>query len=176
MGIEPVRGSLWAKVKVDSLISIAVPPGADLYESILAAATEAKVEHGTIVSGIGALGQSRFRNVKRYPRAFPVVDDDRSYESIEGPLELLSLVGWIAPTEAGKPYMHAHISASTVNGGKVQVYGGHLAPGAVKAWIMIVVTVAVHGPSDAVVGRDPTALAENVILTSSGPRDAGGDA
>ena len=76
MADRPVPKPTWARVNVDSIMNIAVPPGADLFDSLLAAAKEAGVRHATIISGIGALGRSTFRNVKRYPSEFPVTDDE----------------------------------------------------------------------------------------------------
>jgi len=165
-GHQRLRG--WTRTPVTSILTFGVHPDQDLFASILDAANEAGVRYGTIVSGIGALGESTFRNVNRFPATFPVQDPDRLYFSSPGPLELVSLTGWIAPTEKGEPYLHAHIAASTVQEGKVVVYGGHLSPGLVKTWIMVIVSIAVLDNMSAVVGMNPYARAED-LLVEAGP-------
>lgn len=165
-GQQRLRG--WTRTPVTSILTFGIHPDQDLFASILDAANEAGVRYGTIVSGIGALGESTFRNVTHFPPTYPVQDTDRLYLASPGPLELVSLTGWIAPTETGEPYLHAHIAASTVQDGKVVVYGGHLAPGLVKTWIMVIVSIAVLDNMHAVVGTNPYARAED-LLVGAGP-------
>jgi predicted DNA-binding protein with PD1-like motif len=81
--------------------------------------------------GIGALSRAVFRNLRVFPDAYPIGPKDRLYCEVEGPLELLSLSGYVVPQKDGSPLVHAHFSASTVRDDRVVVYGGHLGAGTI---------------------------------------------
>lgn len=70
--------------------------------------------------------------MKRFPKEYPVRDEDRLFYQIEEPLELLTLSGWVARKPNGDPEVHAHFSVSTMEGGKVQNFGGHLTTGQLR--------------------------------------------
>src|SRR5690606_12520036 len=135
----PRNSPSWDVTPVHSILTITIPPELDLFDSILVAARAAGLERGTVVSGIGAIGQSRVRNVARFLQQFPVQVGDLNYFANACPLELLSVTGWRAPEEDQELYLHAHISASTVVNDSVLVLGGHLGSGLVTTWIMVVV-------------------------------------
>jgi predicted DNA-binding protein with PD1-like motif len=100
------------------------------------------IEKGIFVTGIGALQKAVFRNVRQFPREFPVSDKDRLYLEVNQPLELVSLTGHISPKENGEPNIHVHFSASTVMGDTVATLGGHLTEGTVTS-IKVAVAIAV---------------------------------
>jgi predicted DNA-binding protein with PD1-like motif len=57
-------------------------------------------------------------------------------------MELVSLMGWIAPKKGGGIETHAHFSASTVEGDNVVTLGGHLTEGTVCG-IKVVIAILV---------------------------------
>ena len=100
--------------------------GASLLAAIEEAVQAEGLRAGVIVSGLGALEKAVFRNLRHFPRQFPVAPGDRLYLEITKPMELVSLTGWIAPKSNGETEIHAHFSASLVEGDSVVTLGGHL--------------------------------------------------
>jgi predicted DNA-binding protein with PD1-like motif len=117
-------------------------PGADLLMAIKKAAKAEGIRAGVIVSGLGALKKAAFRNLKRFPESYPVTPEDRLYLEVERPMELVSLVGWIAPRNSGDVEVHAHFSVSTVENDKILTLGGHLTEGTMCG-IKVVVSILV---------------------------------
>jgi predicted DNA-binding protein with PD1-like motif len=103
----------------------------DLLEAIYEVVKREKIQKGLILMGIGALKKAVFRNLKIFPREYPVTPKDRIYFEVQKPLELLSLSGYIVPRVNGEPHVHAHFSASTVMGDSIATYGGHLDQGTI---------------------------------------------
>ena len=128
--------------RLDRIVVARMRVGVDLLEGIQEAVRGEGVERGIFLTGIGALRRAVFRNLRRFPREFPVRDEDRLYLEINQPLELVSLTGHISPRENGEPNIHAHFSASTVKGGTVVTLGGHLTPGTITS-IKVAVAIAV---------------------------------
>lgn len=128
--------------KVERVVQFRVKRGADLLQAVTEAVKKENIKAGVFISGLGALDQAVFRNVKTWPKSFPVQDEERVYLKIDSPLELVALTGWVAATEDGQPEIHGHFSASTVEGEKVRTYGGHLTEGTL-AGIKVVVAIAV---------------------------------
>ena len=73
---------------------------------------------------------------------------------MEKPMELVSLMGWIAPKKGGGVEVHAHFSASTVENESIVTLGGHLTEGTICG---IKVVIAILALNDARVwaGKDP---------------------
>lgn len=132
---------------IQRIVQFHVEPGSDLLKAIEEAVTREKIKSGVFVSGLGALTRGVFRNLIRFPKEYPVKDDDRLYLKVEAPLELVSLGGWVARRRDGTPEIHCHFSASTVMGGTVTTLGGHLTYGTI-AGIKVAVAIAVL-PDDA---------------------------
>lgn len=116
---------------LDRIVLTRIPIGVDLLEAIQEAVAREQIEKGLILMGIGALKQAVFRNLKVFPKEYPITAEDRIYLEVPGPLELISLTGYIVPNLEGKPHVHAHFSASRVMNDTVAVYGGHLDHGAI---------------------------------------------
>jgi len=127
---------------VQRIVVARIKAGVDLLEGIREVVRGEVIEKGIFVTGIGALERAVFRNVKQFPREFPVSDKDRLYLEVNQPLELVSLTGHISPKETGEPNIHAHFSASTVKGDTVATLGGHLTEGTVTS-IKVTVAIAV---------------------------------
>ncbi|HYB21703.1 MAG TPA: PPC domain-containing DNA-binding protein [Thermodesulfobacteriota bacterium] len=108
-----------------------IPIGVDLLEAILEAVKREKIQKGIILMGIGALKKAVFRNLKVFPKEYPVTPKDRIYFEVEKPLEILSLSGYIVPRLNGEPHVHVHFTASTAMGETVATYGGHLDKGTI---------------------------------------------
>jgi len=116
--------------------------GVSLLEGIREVVRREGIEKGIFITGVGALQRAVFRNLKRFPREFPVTDKDRLYLEINQPLELVSLTGHVSPKEDGEPNIHVHFSASTVKGDTVVTLGGHLTEGTITS-IKVAVAIAV---------------------------------
>ncbi len=108
-----------------------MPIGVDFLEAIYESVKREGIRNGVILMGIGALRKAVFRNLKVFPREYPVTPKDRIYFEVEKPLEILSLSGYIVPRRSGEPHVHAHFSASTVAGETIATYGGHLDKGSI---------------------------------------------
>ncbi len=113
------------------IILARVAIGVDLLDAIYEIVRKERIPKGIILMGIGALKKAVFRNLRVFPREYPVAPKDRIYFQVEKPLELLSLSGYIVPRLNGEAYVHAHFSASTVVGESIATYGGHLDKGTI---------------------------------------------
>ncbi len=120
-----------------------IPIGVDLLEAIYEVVKREKIERGVILMGIGALKKAVFRNLKVFPKEYPVTRKDRVYLEVQTPLEIVSLTGYIVPRISGEPHVHAHISASTAVGETVATYGGHLDRGATITFVKVAVAIGV---------------------------------
>lgn len=116
--------------------------GAALLTAIEEAVQSEEIRTGVIISGLGALEKAVFRNLKQFPATYPVQPEDRLYLDVERPMELVSLGGWIAARAEGQAEIHAHFSASCVEGETVVTLGGHLTRGTVCG-IKVVVAILV---------------------------------
>ena len=113
------------------IILARIPIGVDLLDAIFETVKREKIQKGIILMGMGALKKAVFRNLKVFPKEYPVTPKDRIYFEIEKPLEILSLSGYIVPRLNGELHVHVHFSASTVMGETIATYGGHLDKGTI---------------------------------------------
>ena len=127
---------------IQRLVQFRVKPDVDLLKAIEEAVKAEGVRAGVIVSGLGALKKALFRNLKVFPKSYPVTPADRLYLEVTTPMELVSLSGWIAPKSGGGVEVHAHFSASTVKNDTVVTLGGHLTKGTICG-IKVVVAILV---------------------------------
>jgi len=88
---------------IQRIVQFQVEAGADLLKAIEEAVRREKIKSGVFVSGLGALSKGVFRNLIRFPKEYPVKDDNRLYLNLEAPLELVSLGGWVASKPDGTP-------------------------------------------------------------------------
>ena len=128
--------------------------GVDLLDGIEEIARKENIKTGVILSGIGALQKSVFRNAKIVPPDYKMKDEYRLFVEINKPLEIVSLCGWIATTGDGKCNIHAHLSATTVIDDKIVSLGGHLIPGTITS-IKVVVIIGVMDDSNIKAALDP---------------------
>lgn len=105
-------------------------PGSDLFKSLQDIASKEGIEAGVILSGVGLLGEAQLRNCRSLPEEFPITDANRTFLSFKRPLEILSISGNISKVE-GKPFAHAHLCLSYVEGKTITVVGGHLLGGCI---------------------------------------------
>ncbi len=151
---------------VQRMVQFRARPGASLLTAIEEAVQTEKIEAGVIVSGLGALKKAVFRNLKHFPRHFPVTPRDRLYLEVTRPMELVSLTGWIAPRSAGKAEIHAHFSASLVEEETVVTLGGHLTPETICG-IKVVVAILAVAPEGTMAALDPETQTTDIYLGSS---------
>lgn len=138
---------------IKRLVQFRVKPDADLLKAIKQALELEKIRSGVIVSGLGALKKAVFRNLKWFPKNYPVTPTDRLYLEVESPMELVSLMGWIAPKKSGGVEIHAHFSASTVENENIVTLGGHLTEGTICG-IKVVVAILVLSDARVYAGED----------------------
>ena len=119
-----------------------IKPDSDLLKGITEALKAERVRAGVFVSGLGALKKAIFRNLKVFPKKYPVTPEDRLYREVTTPMELVSLTGWIAPALGDGVEIHAHFAASTVENEALVTLGGHLTEGTICG-IKVVVAVLV---------------------------------
>jgi len=138
--------------------------GAALLGAVEEAVQAEGIRAGVIVSGLGALEKAVFRNLKHFPRAFPVRPEDRLYLEITRPMELVSLTGWIAPRADGGAEIHAHFAASFVEGDTVATLGGHLTRETLCG-IKVVVAILEVAPENVAAREDPDTRTADLFLS-----------
>jgi predicted DNA-binding protein with PD1-like motif len=116
---------------ISRVVLARIPIGVDLLEAIHEVVKREKIQKGIVLMGIGALKKAIFRNLKVFPKEYPVTPKDRIYFEVAAPLEILALTGYIVPRINGEPNIHVHFSASTVVGDTIATYGGHLDKGTI---------------------------------------------
>jgi predicted DNA-binding protein with PD1-like motif len=137
--------------------------GASLLGAIEEAVHAEGIRAGVIVSGLGALEKAVFRNLRHFPRQFPVTPEDRLYLEITSPMELVSLTGWIAPQAGGGTGIHAHFAASLVQGDTVATLGGHLTPETLCG-IKVVAAILEVAPEGVAAREDPDTRTADLFL------------
>lgn len=152
--------------EVTRLLQFRAKPGSDLLQAIKAAMQAEGAAAGVIVSGLGALTRAVFRNLKKFPKSFPVTSSDRVYVIKQQPMELVSLTGWIAPALDGTTEVHAHFAASMVDQGTITTLGGHLSAGT-ECGIKVVVAILLV-PTQSVAARLDSAT-QSPDLVCCGP-------
>ncbi len=117
--------------RISKIVLARIPVGVDLLEALFEAVKRERIQNGIILMGIGALQKAVFRNLKVFPKEYPVTPQDRIYFEVARPLEIVSLTGYVVPKVNGDPHIHAHFAASTVAGETIATYGGHLDKGTI---------------------------------------------
>lgn len=126
----------------EGILQLRINPGSDLLAGIEEGLKKHNVTSGVFLSGLGALKKAVFRNLRVFPEKYPVLPEHRLYYVVDKPLELLSVSGWVGQNPDGATEVHAHISASYVEGEKVVAVGGHLMEG-VTTSIKVIVAIGV---------------------------------
>jgi predicted DNA-binding protein with PD1-like motif len=152
--------------KIERLVQFRAKPSADLLTAIEQATEREGIRAGVIVSGLGALKKAVFRNLKWFPKNYPVTPQDRLYLEVERPLELVSLMGWIAPKKSGGVEIHAHFSASTVENENLVTLGGHLTQGTICG-IKVVIAILVLADARVYVAEDPTTQSFDIYFENA---------
>jgi predicted DNA-binding protein with PD1-like motif len=152
--------------KIERLVQFRAKPSADLLTAIAQATEREGIRAGVIVSGLGALKKAVFRNLKWFPQNYPVTPQDRLYLEVERPLELVSLMGWIAPKKSGGVEIHAHFSASTVEKENLVTLGGHLTQGTICG-IKVVIAILVLADARVYVAEDPTTQSYDIYFENA---------
>ena len=148
---------------VQRLVQFRARPEVSLLAAIEEAVRAEDIRTGVIVSGLGALKQAVFRNLKHFPKRFPVTPSDRLYLEVAQPMELVSLTGWIAPRKDGNPEIHAHFAASLVKDETVVTMGGHLTEETICG-IKVVVAILVVAPENVRAAMDPETRTHDLFM------------
>ena len=154
---------------IQRLVQFRAKPDADLLTAIGQAVEQEGIRAGVLVSGLGALKKAIFRNLKWFPKNYPVTVQDRLYLEVERPMELVSLTGWIAPKKEPGVEIHAHFSASTVENDTVVTLGGHLSQGTICG-IKVVVAILVLADARVYAAEDPKTRALDVYFENVADR------
>ncbi len=117
--------------RISKIVLARIPVGVDLLEALFEVVKRERIQNGIILMGIGALQKAVFRNLKVFPKEYPVTPQDRIYFEVARPLEIVSLTGYVVSKVSGEPHIHAHFAASTVAGETIATYGGHLDKGTI---------------------------------------------
>ena len=153
LGSGKVKGVVVAKIKM----------GVSLVKAIEEIADRENIQGGIIISGVGALRSATFRNLKEFPREFPVQPKNRVYFQREQPLEILSLSGHISRNSEGKVEVHAHFSCSAAQGETIVAFGGHLTEDA-TTYVKVVVAIAVLSDISMVTRMEPNTKSPDLIV------------
>lgn len=89
--------------------------GVDLKHAILAYVQRNDIKAGSLLSGVGCLSYAKIR-----------LANEKQELVLEGPLEILTLMGTLTPE-----HIHLHISVADKTGA---VYGGHLVDGCIVSF------------------------------------------
>ena len=143
--MSSIEGSGFAQIQ--GLFQFRIKPDADLLQAISEAVSAEGIRAGVFVSGLGALKKAIFRNLKVFPKKYPVTDEERLYLEVTSPMELVSLTGWIAPKAGGGVEVHAHFAASTVQDETVVTMGGHLTEGTICGIKCVIAVLVIDGGS-----------------------------
>lgn len=154
---------------IQRVVQFRIKPDSDLLKAIAEALKAEGVRAGVFVSGLGALKKAIFRNLKVFPKKYPVTPEDRLYREVTTPMELVSLTGWVAPTLGGGVEIHAHFAASTVENDTLVTLGGHLTEGTICG-IKVVVAVLVLDDGSVYADQDPGSKSADIFF---GPRPRG---
>jgi predicted DNA-binding protein with PD1-like motif len=115
---------------------IKITPGECLSDRILQFAYRENVHNAVIVSAVGSVKNVRLRGIKTGAK-LPITPARINAHELEGPLELLSLMGNIVPGEDVLLDCHLHIMVGKSSG---EVVGGHLFEAEVFATCEIMLT------------------------------------
>lgn len=111
-------------------IVIRLKTGSDLLLELSEFFEQTGIRAGVILSGVGLLSRAKLRNCRSLPEEFPITDKNRSFNSFNSPLEILSMSGNISMVEESA-LLHSHLTLSYVDDGKIRVVGGHLIEGCI---------------------------------------------
>ena len=117
-----------AESRIGRVVALRMAPGDDLFGTTLKICREKGIKAGVVLSAAASLQRATLRNVWQFPDPFPINDDCRIFTPLNGPLELLQMSGNITQTEAGEPYLHAHVTIS-LGRPEATCFGGHLVEG-----------------------------------------------
>ena len=149
--------------KAAGIVVAKVKMGVSLLKALEEIADRKGIQAGIILSGVGALRCATFRNLREFPQEFPVRPENRLYFKREQPLEILSLSGHISRNREGKPEVHAHFSASTVEGNTIVAFGGHLTEDALT-YVKVVVAVAALSDISMVTEVEPQTKSPDLVV------------
>jgi predicted DNA-binding protein with PD1-like motif len=163
-----LAGTRWAAGGIGRVICVRLAPGEDLKHALERIAVAEGVQHALILGGAASLRRCVVRNVGVAPKRWPITDAERVWTTIEGPLELVSIMGNLSRWPDGRAYTHAHVIVSKGSPAG-ECFGGHLVEGAeilTTGELAIAEVTGVRLRRD----RDPHTLGEELFPESLGAR------
>ncbi len=121
---------------------IKINENSDVLESIKDYCRQNNVRGAVIFGGVGGLKKLKCRNAKCFSSTLPYKQEQLFVKTVEKPLEILNLSGWIARNDKNEPIIHSHISCSYFDNNDIKTVGGHFMSGSL-AWIMTTVTIGI---------------------------------
>lgn len=110
---------------LDRVLVVRLGPGEDVLPAMERLLLDAAMPTGVILGGVASLQHASVRNIRSFPDAWPIRDEDRTATTVPGPLEVLAMQGNVATRAEGGLVIHCHISFS-VGAPPAVTYGGHL--------------------------------------------------
>jgi predicted DNA-binding protein with PD1-like motif len=123
------EGTRWAIGRLGRIVVIRLAPGEDVKHALEAVCETERLPGALILGGAASLRRVTLRNVRVAPEQWPITDANRIWTTLEGPLELVAIMGNVSRWSDGRPYVHAHVVVSTGRPDGT-AYGGHLVEGA----------------------------------------------
>jgi predicted DNA-binding protein with PD1-like motif len=125
------------RYQIKDIISVKVDPG-ECIQATLEKAIENEGGNALVLTAVGSVAKLAFANPK------PSLDKEAikvDIKEVEGPFELISLIGGVGPAHAhGKGNSHLHIAVSSHDG---SIIGGGLRYGTVP-WFPVQVHLLFH--------------------------------
>jgi predicted DNA-binding protein with PD1-like motif len=126
----------------EKIAVVKIKENSDILESIKDYCRQNNIRGAVIIGGVGGLKKVKCRNAKCFSAILPYKPEQLFVKTVDKPLEILNLSGWIARSNNNDPVIHSHISCSYFDGDDIKTVGGHLMPGSL-AWIMTTVTIGI---------------------------------
>ncbi|MFQ6111519.1 MAG: PPC domain-containing DNA-binding protein, partial [Nitrospinota bacterium] len=117
-----------AEGRIGRVLAVRLAPGCDLVGSIREIAQKHGVKSGFIM-GACSLRKVTLRNPVSFPDPWPMKEENRTYTTLEQPMELTSMAGNIGHKENGELVVHLHANISLGSPDGVSM-GGHIIEGA----------------------------------------------
>ena len=134
--------SIVSENEVKKTVILKINENSDLLGVLENYALENEIKGAVILGGVGALKKVTYRNARCFPAQLPFKEEELLVQTVEKPLEILNLSGWIALDGHERPAVHCHISWSYVADRGVKTIGGHLMPDS-TAWLMVAASMQI---------------------------------
>ncbi|MFQ5996670.1 MAG: PPC domain-containing DNA-binding protein [Dehalococcoidales bacterium] len=122
--------------KLGKIVTRQLPENSDLIQGIKRVCTDSGIRSGVILSAVGSVHQLSVMIPGPYQEA--IHEAPGEYKILPGPMQVLSLIGFIFETEKGEMTVHIHGSFIDTQG---KVHGGHVIEGENPVLARLVVVI-----------------------------------